>query len=535
MKQILHIFAKDVRRFWPEILTLLALVAAFIILHSYIWAAPMRYDQGASFGGTLAMLTTLFGFLVVLIPIGWWLLITLAIQEERLVGDTQFWITRPYQWKNLLTAKLLFALAFVYLPIFLAQCVLLAEEGFRLQPNIPGLLSNLLIITATVVLPLIALATVTSNFSRMTLTVLGALLVFGAGVTVSAVTNTNQMSSPGSSLISPVLEIVLCAAAVLLQFGLRKTWLSRTLLIAFPVLLCAIAFLAPDQWMINRTYPVAGATAPIQFTHSPSVLRPTESGSMTGSSNRNGNNWYRIRVPLELSGITEGNGIASDGVRATIDAPDGFHWSSKWQALSIKYLPGDKFGAADITVPSALYEKYKSTPVTVHLDLALTQIKAGRATTVPLSQQEANLPEVGICAWAKDVGMIKCRSAVRMPPLTLISTGQAGYRVTRTSTGQVDTSSQAYQVEPGSYWVGWFEAPAKEPHIVPIRDFGFTSYRGTDGVGGALRMLDPGTRVTFTQYSAVRRLQTSLTIQNFHFPAQPTLNELRDAQQAAQQ
>jgi hypothetical protein len=83
--------------------------------------------------------------------------------------------------------------------------------------------------------------------------------------------------------------------------------------------------------------------------------------------------------------------------------------------------------------------------------------------------------------------------------------------------------------------MGSLEGNPGEMHIVPVRDFGFTSYRGRDGVGGALRMLDPGTPVTFTQYKAVRRLQTSLTIQNFHFPAQPTLNELRDAQPAAQQ
>lgn len=524
MKQILHIFAKDVRRFWPEILASLALVAAFIVLHSYIWAASMQYSGGAvSFGGTLGLLKGLYGFLVVLIPVGWWLLITRTVHEERLVGDTQFWITRPYQWKSLLASKLLFIVAFVYLPLFLAQCVLLAEEGFAPQPHIPELLWNLLMITASVVLPLIALATVTSSFSRMTLTILGALLAIGAVATVTAFATTNQISSPWSDRISLVLEIALCIAAVLLQYGLRKTWLARVLVIAFPVLVCALAFIAPDQLMMSRIYPVAGANSPVQFTHSPSVLRPSDSGSMTGSSNRNGNNWYRIRVPLELSGITDGNGIISEGVQATIDAPDGFHWRSKWQPQSITYLPGDKFGAADIAVPSALYDKYKSTPVTVHLDLALTQIKASRTTNVPLSRQEVHVPEVGICTWTKEVGMINCRSAIGVSQLTLISTGQVGYH------------SQANQVEPGSYWTGSLAAHSTDFHIAPVQDFALISYRGRDGVGGALRMLDPGTPVTFTQYKEVRRMQTSLTIQNFHFPPQPTLNELRDAQPAAQQ
>jgi hypothetical protein len=224
-----------------------------------------------------------------------------------------------------------------------------------------------------------------------------------------------------------------------------------------------------------------------------------------------------------LSGITEGNGIVSEGVQATIDAPDGFHWSSKWQPLSIQYLPGDKFGAADITVPSALYDKYKSTPVTVHLDLALTQIKAGRATTVALSPQEFHVPDFGLCKWTKDSGMFTCRSAVRIPQLTLISTEMLGYH------------GRAGNVEQGSYWMGSLEDYPGGFHIVPVQNFGLTSYRGKDGEGGPLRTLDPGTPITFTQYNEVRRMQTSLTIQNFHFPAQPTLNELRDAQPATQQ
>src|SRR5205814_2563869 len=87
------------------------------------------------------------GCLVVLVPISWWLLIARLVHGERLVGNTQFWLTRPYEWPKFLAAKLLFLAAFLYLPFFIAQCVLLAEGGFNPTSYLPGLFYNLLLAT----------------------------------------------------------------------------------------------------------------------------------------------------------------------------------------------------------------------------------------------------------------------------------------------------------------------------------------------------------------------------------------------------
>ncbi len=112
-------------------------------------------------------------------PVSWWLLISRVIHAETLVGDCQFWITRPYDWKKLLAAKALFLFCFLYLPLFLAQCFLLMRAGFSSALAIfRGLLFNLYLISAVLVLPLLALATVTSSFARMTLAILGILLCF---------------------------------------------------------------------------------------------------------------------------------------------------------------------------------------------------------------------------------------------------------------------------------------------------------------------------------------------------------------------
>jgi len=109
MRQTLHIFGKDVRYLWREICLVLALDAMFAWIETHSpdpWWAEM-------------LLTAAAGYLVARL-----------IHAEAIPGDRQFWITRPYRWKSLLGAKLLFVLVFVNLPILIAQ--LLHPDGQRI-------------------------------------------------------------------------------------------------------------------------------------------------------------------------------------------------------------------------------------------------------------------------------------------------------------------------------------------------------------------------------------------------------------------
>ena len=152
MKQILHIFAKDARHFLPEILVSLALTIAFawIYPNEWLWSR----NVGAVAGGFFFEPRLLASFLTLLVPVSWWLLISRVIHEEKLVGDCQFWVTRPYDWKKLLAAKALFLFCFLYLPLLLAQCFLLLRAGYSPLSYLPGLLFNLYLISTVLVLPL---------------------------------------------------------------------------------------------------------------------------------------------------------------------------------------------------------------------------------------------------------------------------------------------------------------------------------------------------------------------------------------------
>ncbi len=71
-----------------------------------------------------------------------WIFLTLrVVQGESLVGDQQWWTTKPYEWWKLLLAKELFLLVFVSLPLFLVQLFFLHHAGFSIFSNFRGVLN----------------------------------------------------------------------------------------------------------------------------------------------------------------------------------------------------------------------------------------------------------------------------------------------------------------------------------------------------------------------------------------------------------
>jgi len=325
MKQILHIFAKDTRRFLPEILITLGMAIAWISIYRHIW---LSFPWHGPITAWSVQDGWVFVYLSPLILLGWWLLISRVLLAERLVGDTQFWITRPYEWKSLLAAKAIFIAVYVYLPILAVHCIGIAVEGFHPQLYIPGLLYQLLLVTA-VVLPLAAIASISSNFVRMTLTLLGAAFCLAIAAELPASLIAGRIARPINIEISDVILFLFCGAAVIMQYALRKTWCSRLLLIAIPALICTVGFIDPDRLLMNYNYPLPthDAPAPVQYSSNP------DAASATTYSMRVANH-VGIRFLLRVSGIEDGSGIEDNAARVSIEAPDGFRWTSSWQSQS---------------------------------------------------------------------------------------------------------------------------------------------------------------------------------------------------------
>jgi len=510
MKQVLHIFWKDARRLWGEIFLSLAITAFFVVGTAH-WLRG-----GDANGGPLEAMTAL---LALLVPVSWWLLITRVIQAERLVGDTQFWITRPYIWSNLLMAKALFLLAFLYLPFFIAQLVLLAQAGFPPQLYLAGVLFNLLLLTATCMLPLAAIAAVTSNFARNTLTLLGIFLGFIALVALSSINPDFRDDPLAGHLIGRlcfILAVLAFSTAIVLQYALRRVWLSRGLLLALPVLLYAASFFASryDQARMDRIYPSAQSGTSIQFSYVPGT---GNSGTAVSSGVA-----PKIPVALDLSetGVAQGDAVLVSAVRADVTAPDGSRWRSEWQSLSASPLePGEGNISTQFDMPMALYKKFQSLPLSVHLALALTQAHVVSVSSIPLPMDRFAVPGFGVCApqtgWGPVIGEvtgIRCVSPLRAPPLTYISTRYS-------STGCTGAPTASDAGVRGTGWAGLLDRWPAQINLSPALDahINLSNNQMENGTKD-MRALCPGTPITFTQYSQVGRTQTSVDVQGFYLP-----------------
>ena len=425
MKQILHIFKKDVRQFRLEILLCLALVAAFAMMYPRQWSSENHgFSAIAHFSFTVGGTELLASLLVVLVPVAWWILITRVVHGENLVGDRQFWVTRPYEWTKLLAAKALFLLTFLYLPILIAQSVLLKTAGFQPHAYIPGLLFNLLLTSFFLVLPFFALATVTASFAKTTLTVLAILLGFVGILILSSALYTSHVTSSDTGVdISSSLLVVICAVVPVVQYATRRVWLSRLLLLVLPVSMCVMSFASPDAALTYKGYPrsTSSQAQPLQITLDTDLV---DQGIARWDRS---SKFIALNIPLKVSGVGEGTAIQSDNVMLSIEGPNGMRWTSPWQSADgRRYLPGTQSSGAEINVSRAFYDQVRTSPVTIHLTFALTELRASQSTEISLPVGKFPVSTVGICSsdmtWdALYMTGISCLSALHQPALNYVS------------------------------------------------------------------------------------------------------------------
>jgi hypothetical protein len=537
MKQILHIFAKDVRRFWPEILVSVGVLAALVLVCSHLWSLPQSTHWGIGeierHADNLRLITKILGaFLLV----SWWLLITLVIHAEAPTGEAHFWITRPYDRRLLVAAKLFFLVVCLYVPLVLAQMLMLAAAGLTPFASITGMLFNLMLITGFYVLPLTAIAVVTSSFFRTTLTLFCVLAVivpfavkdiFNPGSPMDGSLHSflyggfpfSHLLPVGDQLSLSLLSIAVCGIAIVLQYIFRRSWLARLTLLAAPAIVCiGVVAESPrpelsDRAEINRHYPLpfADAAGPLTLSDGRDEQHPVEVHRYSTYDD-----FVWVRIPLIRSPLPEGTAATQEGLDVTITNGSGFSWRTTAPVWYPERVPSDgsyAFGSASaqrrqsqFTIPIAVYDKFKSAPVTVHLTLARAELQVAGVTRIPFPVHETFVPGVGVCrAGTLGYGAIQCRSAFRQPQLTYVSAEWS----------QSPCPAPQTEMKPGGggTWMGFSDSEPADLGIVPVQySWGIFMPDRNNTTGGS--HLCSGTPITFTQYKLVRRALTNLTLQN---------------------
>ena len=410
LPQPLHIFRKDVRHLWPETLVVLALFAAFA------WSAPSGW-QNSPYAAAAPVLSV---FLKFLMPISWLVVISRLIHDEPLVGDRQFWTSRPYHWAKLMAAKLLYLGVFLYLPFLLMQAWLLKHAGLYPTTALPALLQNLLLLTVIIVVPLIAIAAVTSTFARMLVSVLGAVIYIVILGLIFGFLAFQRMPPP---VLQPVLIgifIVLPAVALVYQYATRKTTNARIMLAATPLLIFILLFLTPAAALIRSAYPVLTGSADPKLTSIPDEYAPKapKPGELITFRKQ-----AEITLPFTVAGVDKDSNYIIRGASVTIDTTSGVHYVSPYIAATGQFNAGAPFGLVNVPIPLEIFNKIKSGPADIHLSLATDHLKAESVQTWKATLLPFAVPGHGICSYSSDSlsAPPTCRYPFKAPELNLVS------------------------------------------------------------------------------------------------------------------
>jgi len=408
MNQVLHILRKDIRRYWPESMASLAATGLFTWNAVRSWRPPEGYMG-------LAMNRSLQPFVSLLLPIAWWLLVVRVIQGESLVGDRQFWITRPYDWKKLLAAKVVFILLFINLPFLIMQAALLGLAGFDPLKFLPELLM-LQIVPLSATLPVATLATVTSSFGK------AALAAFMVIIYISAISFLASQipSSSFSSDTDGVQALVLfgtCLFVIWLQYSSRSTSRSRWVIAGFGMVMLLLLVATPYRTLIAHNYtPIAPDAAPIKFAFSP----PAPPGEKTLPE---GNSEVEVHIPLNVSGLA-GSAIARiQGNLITIEDPSGFRWNQGWKGQYQNLFPDNNRVTINFQMPHKIYERMRNMSLNMHVSLAIVMLRDTDPQKFITPRGKFTLPAVGTCTtdWGFYSEAIHCMAPLRQPSALQVS------------------------------------------------------------------------------------------------------------------
>jgi hypothetical protein len=510
MNQAAHIFAKDTRHLRWEIAISLALTAAYVFVAPALWK-PRLGPYNDELLDELRLVAAILGLLV---EISWWILITRVVQSESLVGDRQWWITKPYEWERLLGAKALFLGTFIFLPIAIAKSITLAEGGFGPFAHLPGLGYGLVQFAAYVILPLVGIAAVTSTFARNTLATLGVLLALVAGVIALALSSTNEFAVWWTPRLPQVILVCGCGAAIIVQYARRRTWTTRLMLAGALVVVFAALEMGGYSALIELTYP--RAAAPLQITF-------LSGSKLTGYAQFASRGTVGIAVPVQISGIATGTAVNLDAVQMTAEGSDGRKWTSQWGSMfGARYRPDsdpDLVPPLPLRVDRRFYDAERTHPVTLHLRFATTELRAGSPVQIAMAAKEFSVPGFGICVPLDNESFgefndLHCRAAMRQPTATFVQVQWSDEKCGA-------NGASAGTPIPGEGWAGALTSEPSSFGISGVEEvsFGLSGGGGSiPGHHGAAKHLCPGAPLTFTPYSVDRRTEYDVTFENYQMP-----------------
>ena len=407
MRQLIHIFRKDVRRLWLALAIALALQTLFTVFE-------IRPQRQSGFIANQITPETLVDFLL---PLAWWYLIATLVHEEALAGDRQFWVTRPYSWKSLLAAKVAVVVVFVNLAVLIGDCFILTAQGFSVGQLWQGVLWRQIPFTLWLLLPPLALGSLTRNLGQVVVAILLIVLRMVAAslpLENAIPAGSTPVAWVGAAIDALVMLGVL-AAVSFIQYRYRRTLPARALFAAFVIF---PGLPIPMRWQLDwhaRLRPPPVDTSAVRIGFDATRVRRMPLNRVPRL------NQVTVAIPVAAIGVPEGLELVSTFGNLRIAG----HTIS--EGASIERDPRGYWET--IRVPVNVYRSVENRPSTMRITAVLTAVRHSEFR-LPLETGPVRVPGIGICESVRQ-GMeflyMYCRWALRPPQRTRIHANYPGW------------------------------------------------------------------------------------------------------------
>lgn len=407
MSKILHIFKKDIRRHWPEILISLALLALYTRRELHFWQTSLQYDGISPFFFLLSGRYIPF-FLV----LSWSFLILRVVHSETLVGDRQWWVSKPYIWWQLLLAKLLFIFVFISVPLFHVQLLLLHHAGFSTLANIGRLFLMQFTLPLLIIAFTFALASLTKNLAQALLGIGIVVVILIVGIWLDSITS--HMTGDSSRIMDTLESLLLFGPLILVpvwQFARRRTWVSRATIAACAGMATLLP-LIPFSRSVEQSYQLLSLRdSPAQFSIPPIPKVPDNPSGLPSFMTE-----AVLSIPLIVSGVAPGSVVLINGVNLTVDSSDDGHWTRGWVGQYQQLWPGSQRQDLNYQVKRKEYEKVKAKLQNLRIQLALSEYEEDDARTLVLPATTFRDNDLGICRlMTRGYQVLECRKPFHSP------------------------------------------------------------------------------------------------------------------------
>ena len=379
MQQAWHIFKKDCRYLWREIILLLVLAIAFCF----------------------AMADILEGIGAVAVAF----VLARLIHAEAIPGENQFWITRPYCWQSLLAAKLIFIVTFVNLPVLISQSLILFVRHFPVGAVLPGLLWTQVLIFFGLALPIAAGAAMTSGLVPFAGIVLPLVCLLAVAPHV-------RFPMPFEwilNLIPLMAAIAVCPLLLYWLYHERRTLLSRITANGVFLGLVLLTYLIP--W--TTIFAIQSTLSKQQV-----AVKVIRDGKLTFRPQRAG---VEMRIPLAIA-VPPGSDFKIEKFVVSLAGRDGRRWDLRTEFLGIRDSATADFNGAIWVLGGiarfdpAVYDLERVQPLTIRVSLYLTIFGNARDKTIQLTKSAQNVI-AGLQCYAGYANQLVCDAPFRWPGL----------------------------------------------------------------------------------------------------------------------